>query len=66
MSFFTERPKINVNNINVKLNGIKLENITSYKHLGVKIVNRNPLIDYNSIVRDMRIKIYLIMKEFSC
>ena len=40
-----------MNNINVKLNCIKTENITSNKHLGVEIVNRNSLIDLNSIMR---------------
>ena len=38
ISFFNERLKINVNNINVRLNGIKIENVTSYKHLGVEII----------------------------
>ena len=51
MSFFNERININVNNINVKLNCIKIENITSNKHLGVEIVNRNSLTDLNSKMR---------------
>ena len=65
MSFFNERLKINVKNINVRLNGIKIENVTSYKHLGVEMVNKNFLIDYNSIIKDMKVKSNIIMREFS-
>ena len=40
-------------------------NTFNTKHLGVEIVNRNSLVDCNSIMRNIRIKSNTIMKEIS-
>ena len=64
MSYFNDNLNIDANTVNIFLNGIKLENVTSYKHLGVEIIKHNTLIDFGPIIKDMKIKCNIIMKEF--
>ena len=65
MCFINERINIDRSNINVHLNGKKLQMGDLYKHLGIEISNKNSLIDFTSIIKDMKIKCNVIMKEFA-
>ena len=65
MYFINERINIDTSNINVHLNGKKLQTGNLYKHLGIEISNKNSIIDFSSIIKGMKIKCNVIMKEFA-
>ena len=52
------------NDINVFINGQKIDFLTSCKHLGFNIVNNNQIYDIQSVINDMCIKTNILKSNF--